>query len=148
MVLTALSLAGVAGSQLLREQPLPWYEAWSQRIERQAVEAGLALVDLESVKVITETFSSVLLDARRMEDYLQGRLPGAMSLPVYAFDQHMHEVLPLLLPDQQIVVYCSGADCDESILLGQLLIEQGFTNLALYAGGFAEWTDKGLPVER
>lgn len=44
----------------------------------------------------------VLLDARARNAYEQGRIPGALSVPV----DSISEVGPTLAPDRQYVVYC------------------------------------------
>lgn len=147
-LLLALSLAGVLASQALRTSPLPWYEQWSTRIERDAKAAGLKLLPLDEVRASVEGFRHVVLDARPVEEYHEGRIPGALNLPAHAFDEVAPTVLPILLPEQPVIVYCSGVDCDDSIQLGKLLISQGYTNVFMYAGGFAEWEQTGQEVER
>jgi rhodanese-related sulfurtransferase len=54
----------------------------------------------------------------------------------------------LLTPEQPIVVYCSGPECDESLKLGEILITAGYTNIALFAGGMTAWTEAGYEVQR
>ena len=43
----------------------------------------------------------------------------------------------LLTAHESLVLYCTGRECDESILLGVFLKDQGFTNVLIYAGGYA-----------
>jgi rhodanese-related sulfurtransferase len=71
-----------------------------------------------------------------------------MSLPVSDLDNHLPALAGLLTPEQPILVYCSGAECEESLELGRFLIASGYTNIALFAGGMAEWTAAGHPVEQ
>ena len=146
--LLVLSFCGALASQLVRTNPLAWYESWSTRVEREALAAGLKLLPLSEIQSMVSTFTHVFLDARPEEEYLAGRIPGAMNLPTHAFDEVAPQILPILLPDQPVVVYCSGVDCDDSIQLGTLLIQQGYTNIYMYPGGFTEWEESGQEVER
>jgi rhodanese-related sulfurtransferase len=111
------------------------------------LKAGIALVALEDMKAIVDAHTHILIDARPMADYDAGRIPGSLSLPQTQMDEHIGNVLPLLSPEQPIVTYCSGKECDESFILTVELQKQGYTNIALYPGGFQEWQKAGLKVE-
>lgn len=49
--------------------------------------------------------------------------------------------------NEHVVVYCSDPACVASIYAYQQLEARGFSNVALYRGGLAEWTEAGLPIE-
>jgi rhodanese-related sulfurtransferase len=49
--------------------------------------------------------------------------------------------------DADIVIYCSNYLCSSSDYVARKLKESGFKNVAVYAGGTAEWFQRGLPVE-
>lgn len=146
--LMALAAAGAVVAHLVRENPLPLDYTWSDRVALNAQAKGMRTVDVDEARRIVESFSHVVLDARRELDYQAGRLPGAMSLPTDDFDLHLPMVATLLTPDQPILVYCSGLECDESLKLGEILIASGYTNITLFAGGMTAWTAAQLPVER
>lgn len=155
MILVAgLALAGAIASYGLARsgkldsyKPLPLDYAWSRHVETAASEKGLNLVSLEEAQQIAESFSHIILDARKPADYAAGHLPGAMSLPLNEFDETFPGISPLLGGGQAIMVYCSGRECDESIKLGEILIKAGYTNITLFAGGMIEWKAANLPVE-
>jgi len=155
MILVAgLALAGALASYGLARsgkvdayKPLPLDYAWSRHVETAAGEKGLKLVSLEEARQIAESFSHIILDARKPADYDAGRLPGALSLPLTQFDEKFPGISPLLGGGQPVMVYCSGRECDESIKLGEILIKAGYTNIALFAGGMIEWNAAGYPVE-
>ena len=89
------------------------------------------------------------VDARAKDFYLyEGHVTGAISLPVLEFDS----VFPLVkdrLPsfDEEIVCYCSGFGCEESIQLARRLTEVGYRYVYVYEGGWPEWSEAGLPSE-
>lgn len=146
-LLAALAaLLGVA-AQFVSPTRIPWTQDWSRYVESRALDAGIPLANLDATKAIIDTRSHLVLDARKIADYDAGHIPGAMSLPHSALEESFPAFAPMLTPDLPILVYCSGKDCDESLLLGDFLRKQGFTNVTLYVGGFLEWKAAGLPVE-
>lgn len=57
------------------------------------------------------------------------------------------EALALLRPDDEIVVYCSCAECPASECTGRWLERHGFTRVLHYRGGVVDWEAAGLPLE-
>ena len=51
-------------------------------------------------------------------------------------------------PNEEIVVYCGGAYCAESIYAYYRLERAGFTRVRRYAGGIPDWEEAGFPLER
>jgi rhodanese-related sulfurtransferase len=145
--LMTLAAACSVAVNLMRPSPLPWSDAWSRRVETQALDLGLALADAEQAFALYEEGAHLIFDARPVADFAAGHLPGAHSLPGDAFDLHIGDYLPLLYPEQPILVYCSGEACDESVLVSRGLIDMGFTNLVLFASGIQAWTEAGFPLE-
>ena len=63
---------------------------------------------------------------------------------------HFHSVedmLEGLAVDDEIVVYCSNADCVASQFAYRGLIENGYSNVRRYSGGLADWEAAGEPLE-
>lgn len=52
----------------------------------------------------------------------------------------------ILLHPEDVIVYCSGSECDEASLLAQLLLEMGETNVLHFEGGFTAWEQAGYPT--
>jgi rhodanese-related sulfurtransferase len=50
--------------------------------------------------------------------------------------------------DTEIVVYCSNADCNDSIVTAGKLAELGYMNVRHCPGGKDEWRKLGYPLER
>lgn len=148
-VLLLLGCAAAAGllAQAVSPNRIPWREDWSRYVETKALAAGLTLAKVDDVQRILHEQSHLLLDARPVADYDKGHLPGALSLPQTDLDTYYPQLLPLLTPAQPLLVYCSGLECDESLLLSVYLREQGFTNVTLFAGGYLAWKAAGLPLE-
>ena len=91
----------------------------------------------------------VFIDSRADREYLAGHVPGAYQLDHYRFEKYLPAVLPVCQTAEQIVIYCNGGDCEDSEFAAITLRDAGIpaTNLLVYAGGLAEWTTNGLPLE-
>jgi rhodanese-related sulfurtransferase len=120
----------------------------------QIKENGLQLVDGDqAVKLFHDPrFKQngiVFIDARDESHYQEGHIPGACEFDPYHPDKYLGTILPICRPAEQIVVYCTGGDCDDSETAAILLRNAGVANqkLFIYGGGITEWTDNNLPVE-
>ena len=140
------ALIGTVGQVALPHR-ISWRGDWDRVVETKTIQAGLALANVDDAQKIVDAQSHIILDARANADYEAGHLPGALSLPQAEKDTYLNQVLPLLTPEQPIMTYCSGEECDESFELSVFLKEQGFTNIILFAGGITEWQKAGLPTE-
>lgn len=91
----------------------------------------------------------VFIDARNDWHYQQGHIPGAYQFDHYRAADYLAAVLPVCQTAEQIVIYCTGGDCEDSEFAAIFLHQAGIPveKLLVYAGGMAEWTAKGLPVE-
>jgi rhodanese-related sulfurtransferase len=87
----------------------------------------------------------VLVEALPERYYRHSHLPGAINIPHDAVDA----LAPALLPDKdtEIVVYCASGPCQNSGIAANRLLELGYTHVADYHEGKAEWLEAGLPIE-
>lgn len=125
-----------------------------ERLETQAHELGLRVAD---GKLAVQLFKDprreqdgvVFIDARDAEHYQAGHIPGAYQLDYYHKEDYLPTVLPVCLAAQEILVYCNGGACEDSLLTASVLLAPVVSKekLLVYAGGFTEWTNNRLPVE-
>ncbi|XP_014519419.1 thiosulfate sulfurtransferase 16, chloroplastic [Vigna radiata var. radiata] len=94
------------------------------------------------------------LDVRTPEEFDEGHVPGAINIP-YMFrvgsgmtknGNFITEVSSHFRKDDEIIVGCQLGK--RSIMAASDLLAAGFTGLTDMAGGFAAWTQNGLPTER
>lgn len=83
-----------------------------------------------------------LLDVREKEEFRQGYLPGAVSLPRGFLEMRIEETLPDKATP--IVAYCAGGT--RSLLAGRILKELGYRDVVSLRGGFNAWKNQGLPI--
>ena len=105
-------------------------------------------VSLQEAERLQSEGEAVFLDARARDLFLKGRIPGARSLPYYEIDQHQSAALEGVTAETPIVIYCEGIGCELSFFLGRDLQEAGYRNIGIFYGGYPEWTEAGLPIER
>lgn len=127
---------------------LPWIGDWDEHIETRAFNAGIPVVFLLAAREWVQTGEGVLLDARPLEQYRAGHLPGALPMPLDAVDERLAEYAALLDMDTPVWMYCSGEDCADSLDLALKLRTYGFTDLTLYPGGYAEWKEYGGTIHQ
>lgn len=83
-----------------------------------------------------------VIDVRPQEEYAQGHIPGALSIPLDRLATRLGE----LPRDREIVAYCRGPWCVLSFEAVARLRAAGVSARRL-ADGLPEWRRAGLPVE-
>jgi len=141
----AVSINGINPFRQLDDIPVVSGEGGDLKVGGEV--NGIVFIDLEKAK---EFFNRgvKILDARPLDAYRDGHIPNAILLDYYELGRYLEKVLPLLSMDEEIMVYCSGVDCDDSELLARELYSMGFSRLFVYKGGFEEWENSGMPVEK
>src|SRR5262245_53996654 len=91
---------------------------------------------------LTSATPPVVLDVREREEFRQGYVPGAVSVPRGFLEMRVEETVPD--KTRPIIAYCAGGT--RSLLAGRILGELGYTNVASMRGGFTAWKNKGLPI--
>ena len=108
------------------------------------------LHEIDSVARAKEIFDQgnvLFVDARSQDNYEDGHIPGAVSLPVGQFDDQIESFLDQYAPDQPIVTYCSGRTCEDSHDLAGFLMDAGFMDVQIFIDGFPGWEAEGYPIE-
>jgi len=81
----------------------------------------------------------LLVDLMPPSQYVLLHLPGAINIPL----DYLHEVLPYLPHDKDIVFYCNNKACEFSRVAARKLELHGFTNAVVLTGGMAAWEKAG-----
>lgn len=93
--------------------------------------------------------NSVFLDARSPEEYAEGHIPGALEFYADDFEKFAPLVLPQLKDkNQELIAYCHGSSCELSLHLANALIDQGYTNVKVFFGGWPEWKKANYPIDK
>jgi rhodanese-related sulfurtransferase len=91
---------------------------------------------------------AIFVDCRLKEDFDSGHISGAVNLPWEEFDQYYSRLKSSLSQFKEIIAYCDGTECELSLLLARELTEMGYENVKVFFGGWLEWTEAGLPMEK
>lgn len=83
-----------------------------------------------------------VLDVRPPDEYAQGHLPGAVSVPLSELKQRIDD----LPRDREVVAYCRGPYCVLAVEAVELLREAGIEAVRLEPG-VQDWRALGLDVE-
>lgn len=81
-----------------------------------------------------------LVNALEEHKFKLRHIPG--SLNIY----RKEDIEKNLSNTDQIVVYCTDAACNKSIMLYQLLEALGYPNIWRFTGGLKEWDEAGFPL--
>lgn len=104
-------------------------------------------VELAEVRELADG-DALLLDAREGDLYAEGHLPGARSLPRGASAGQVAAFFREVPFDRPLIAYCSGYGCEDSFILAERLLAEGYRDVRVFEGGLPEWLDAGLPVEK
>lgn len=141
--LMIVSLAAGLAANGLRSHPLP-----SIHQEVPAPD-GASELDLRQFEAVVTGGQGLILDARPEPFFRLGHVPGALSLPREDFDDAFDRLRGRLETFRAglVVVYCSDPACNDSRRVQTHLRSLGFARVAVFPGGWDQWTGAGLPAE-
>jgi hydroxyacylglutathione hydrolase len=85
---------------------------------------------------------AAIVDVRGRAEWEAGHVPGVPNIPVGYLADHVDE----LPADRPLIVHCQGGA--RSAIAASVLRARGLTNVVNLAGGYAAWTQAGLPTAR
>lgn len=101
-------------------------------------------VDTETFKKLMEDKKSIVIDLRTPNEIkTKGKIKNAVEIDFLAMDAE--EKIKKLDKKKTYLVYCAGGgrsgDCKD------LMVKEGFKNVANLAKGFDDWKKKGFEIE-
>ena len=81
-----------------------------------------------------------------MQDFKVGHIPGAINIPVDADFRFEETAAARIGATDRVVVYCQSPGCGFSGAVVQRLKARGFTNIAIFRGGYGEWAASNQPI--
>lgn len=116
--------------------------------ETKAIKTPQALfVSLKDAKSIYDKNKVVFIDARPKEDFNLSHITGAISLTYSEFQIIADRVLSNISKDKLLITYCSDAECESAMELGDLLVLKGYKKVFILIDGFPGWVKAGYPIE-
>lgn len=98
-------------------------------------EGYLAVGDIDAFKDALENTNPYLIDAREVDEYEEGHIPGAVNIPLRTLADNLDQIPA----DQPVFVYCASGH-RASIALSSLGM-LGYDNVKSYPPGWKGWTE-------
>jgi rhodanese-related sulfurtransferase len=105
------------------------------------------VTDVDAAKRLYDGGASIFVDARSRDDFDDGHVQNAISLPFGEFGEAIEDFKDRHPVSTPIVTYCSGPHCRDSHKLAELLLMEGYQSIRVFVGGFPAWKDRGYPLE-
>lgn len=117
---------------------------------------GATLVDAAKAKSLADA-GSKMIDARVANEYAEGHIKGAISVPYKEksaksvdFDASLDNIDMTKLPADKnagMIFYCNGAECWKGYKAAVAAVKAGYKTVYWLRLGIPEWKAKGYPVE-
>jgi rhodanese-related sulfurtransferase len=104
-------------------------------------------VTLEHVLMLMQASPVQFVDARAAHEFAVSRIPGAVHVSPDMFAAGAPAAALALDRSLPIIVYCTGGQCESSLLVAIRLREMGYGQLSVYEDGMEGWTKAGQPVD-
>jgi rhodanese-related sulfurtransferase len=108
----------------------------------------IPLLRLAEAKALYADPGTVFVDVRSASDFSFGRIAGAISVPEDKIEERLADLRPRLESAKRIIVYCGSRDCGTALWAGIRLRQAGFTQTAIFPGGYNAWYVDENPIER
>lgn len=109
------------------------------------IRKSITVISLEEIKRRLDAKAPmVLVDVREKEEFRDGFIPGAISVPRGFLEMQIEQ--KVTDKSAPVVLYCAGGT--RSALAAKTLQDLGYTNVASANPGFVRWKDLGLPMEK
>lgn len=89
-----------------------------------------------------------LLDPRPPQDFVKGHIPGAENLQLSQVSEDKDSIDPALARYKLLIVYGDDPGSGVAGAMTKRLMRAGASDVKMFAGGLAEWSRAGLPVEK
>lgn len=96
---------------------------------------------------------TIFIDARDNSEFVCGTIPGSINIPFdYLPEEDLEGYFDSALTgydkSTNYIIFCSGEECDLSLMLARNMQDLGYENLAIFFGGSREWEKFDLELEK
>ena len=142
------AMPGAPGAQpQVQMQPQPTIDIQNYKPDAQYM--AWEHIHLDDAKKFSTDPNMLFVDARAKVEYDQGHIPGAIPLPSGEFDKYYEMYKSKIVKAKKLISYCHGIGCKLSEKTAeQLYNSKKHKNVAVFFGGWPQWTQNNLPVEK
>jgi len=143
-------MAGLVGIcvNYLRPDAIPVVGDWPVETSMAATTEDNLIISLPEAAKLFSARAAVFIDARDEQNYENGHIRGALSLPWYNVSKRFPGIAGDIPSGTMIIIYCDGEGCHLSHDLAVFLLDKGFENVRDLANGWTVWQNANLPVEK
>ena len=109
--------------------------------------ATITEIDVSRFFALREEGKTLIYDVRLPLRYHLGHIKGAVLFYPKPFDEAFAREKPQMVKaigeGKTIILYCGGAGCHDSQIVGKMIAERGIP-VSVYSGGWAEWKEIGI----
>lgn len=115
-----------------------------QQIVNEAFSHQSDLIEIDRKSLLTKAKRGevILLDVRPVDEYNQGHIPFAVSVPISELSKHLKN----FTKSKEIIAYCRGPYCFFAKDAVEYLRSKGF-KAKRFSDSVQEWKSHGLPIE-
>ena len=135
-------------------QRIPFIGDWpsisgsdSVAVPPSASEGDPPFISLDEAAARYQMPGTLFIDAREPEDYDLDHIRNAINIPYDYIEDYRDQLMGIPIK-QEVVIYCSGTECELSLLLGREMQAMGYQKLYIFYGGWREWEKAGLPMSK
>jgi len=116
-------------------------------LKKSSSKEKIPKIHIEEAKALMDSGKAVFVDTRSASMYDDAHIKGAILIPAGSPPEKYKEY-EQALKDKVIVTYCHGVGCHLADKVANSLFDMGYKKLAIFFGGWNEWTQAGYPVEK
>ncbi len=109
-------------------------------------DAVFKIINLQQLKRLLAEQRGILFDARDANEYRQGHIKNARSMPGLEPDQHFNELISIPR-DTLIIIYCNNPECHLGHVLADFMHQLEFKNIYIYDDGWDGWVEAKMPID-
>ncbi|MCP4329884.1 MAG: rhodanese-like domain-containing protein [Alphaproteobacteria bacterium] len=111
--------------------------------------AAVPTIDVAEAMSTHQDGDAIFVDVRETEEWMQGRIPGAVHAPRGFLEFIADPASPMHKPElssgKRLMIYCGSGG--RSVLATKTLADMGLDKVANIAGGFQAWVGTGGDIE-
>ncbi len=108
-------------------------------VTRRYHSANVPICSFDEIVERVKKKEGILIDARLSEDFNRGSIGNARNLPIDSTMAQREHMLRGIDRSSSIVIYCESSNCHYADEIATFLKFNGYTDLAIYRGGYREW---------
>jgi rhodanese-related sulfurtransferase len=131
-----------AGAHYLSDEGFFKNEAACTDIANECASPQWPELTFERLQEAMQDENVLVVDARFESSFRQGRLSGAVNMPVNASAEERQKLVENVPRTTPVVVYCHSYRTPFRNKIAAWFASEGFANLTVYPGGWQEWSNR------